>query len=215
MISGNRPKCKSLPFPQNPDFAGYTAISTKEQLNDIRNNLSGKYYLENDIELLNVDFAKGGAFHNNGDCWTSIGNKENKFNGIFDGNGFKISNLKVNMKEEAKGLFGFSSGIIKNLGLINIDMSNKSDDGYGYIGGITGYNEGVIKNCYYLGNIEPGLNNASKTDINYIGGITGYNEGNIISCYNTGDINILCTSWHSMISSGRGGTVINSTICSG
>ena len=31
------------------DFSGYTAVSTKEQLNNIRNNLSGKFYLTNDI----------------------------------------------------------------------------------------------------------------------------------------------------------------------
>ena len=68
---------------ENTDFTGYTAISTKEQLNDIRNDLTGKYYLTNDIVFTDADFASGGEFCNNGNYWTPIGNIVNKFTGIF------------------------------------------------------------------------------------------------------------------------------------
>ena len=43
---------------------GYTAVSTKEQLNAVRNNLGGKYYLTADIVFTDADFAVGGAFKN-------------------------------------------------------------------------------------------------------------------------------------------------------
>ena len=54
--------------------AGYIPIRTAQELDNIRNNLSGKYILMNDIDL--------GEYEN----WVPIGTKKQPFSGIFDGN---------------------------------------------------------------------------------------------------------------------------------
>lgn len=73
----------------------------------MRNNLSGKYILMNDIDLSGYD------------NWDPIGNYGGYFEGTFDGNGFVISNLKIDRsKEDNAGLFGIAAGAeIKTLGL--------------------------------------------------------------------------------------------------
>ena len=52
------------------------------------------------------------------------------------------------------------------------------------VGGIVGYNSGIIRNCY-----NAGMVNSSYNNVNYLGGICGVNEGGtIIGCYNTGKV---------------------------
>ena len=63
---------------------GYTPIRTAQELDSIRNNLSGKYILMNDIDL--------GEYEN----WVPIGTKKQPFSGIFDGNNHSIKNLNIN-----------------------------------------------------------------------------------------------------------------------
>jgi hypothetical protein len=132
-----------------------------------------------------------------------------KFTGIFDGNGRIISNLTIYApSKEYIGLFGCigSNGIIKNLGVNNVNLTGGS-----YIGGIVGsngeqsYSSGSIQNCYVTGKIIGDTNigglagqNAGSikscyaTDlvraINYAGGLVGSNRGYINSCYTTGAV---------------------------
>lgn len=82
---------------------GYTPIYTAEDLDNIRNNLSGKYVLMNDIDL--------SAYEN----WQPIGISGAPFTGQLDGNGFIISSLTINSKYIGNenvyyGLFGYISG---------------------------------------------------------------------------------------------------------
>lgn len=65
--------------------------------------------LDNDINLYNGDYK------------VNIGNtEENSFNGIFDGNGYTISNLEQSLPRADNGLFGFTDGAtIKNLTIEN------------------------------------------------------------------------------------------------
>ena len=66
-----------------PDREGWTAVSSKEELAAISNNLSGKYYLTANIDLT-------------GETWTPIGMYFYKpFTGEFDGNGYVIKGLSV------------------------------------------------------------------------------------------------------------------------
>ena len=77
---------------------GYVGIYTKEDLNNVRNNLAGKYILMNDIEFTDADFAEGGDFYNAAAGWAPIGHNSNvKFSGIFDGNGYTISNVYIDI----------------------------------------------------------------------------------------------------------------------
>ena len=62
---------------------GYTGIYTAEDLNSVRNNLSGKYILMNDINL-----SSWGE-------WTPIGTDRAPFTGVFDGNGWSITDMNT------------------------------------------------------------------------------------------------------------------------
>lgn len=65
-------------------------ISTRAQLDKVRENLSAHYQLTNDIKFEESDFAEEGAFYNGGSGWLPIGTKEknNDFSGVFNGNGY-------------------------------------------------------------------------------------------------------------------------------
>jgi len=121
---------------ETPDFTGYTAISTKEDLNAIQNDLSGKYYLTNDIVFTSEDFISGyqeadvshfGHYKEPiYDYWFKPIGDRDKFTGVFDGNGFKICNLQI-YGGNCTALFSYNAGKIHNLGLVNIEFI-----GYGY-----------------------------------------------------------------------------------
>ena len=170
-------------------------IETKEHLNNVRNYLDAHYKLISDIEFTDADFAEGGNFYNDGAGFEPIGeNTSYVFSGSFDGNGYAIKNLHINISSSTTvyvGLFGYNTGVIRNLGIEDGNISGKTtwSTAYAYVGAIAGYNSGTIINCYNTGNIS-----ATSVDVNaYAGGIVG-NVGNgwksiaITNCYNTGDV---------------------------
>ena len=179
---------------------GYTIIKTAQDLDNIRNNLSGKYILMNDIDL--------SSYTN----WNPIGEYRYTqggagFTGILDGNGYKISNLTINRPDEHNtGLFASigdtssSAGEVKNLGLENVNIV----DGDIYVAGLAAENRGTITNCYVTGNVNGGAYvgglvgasigtvsycySASNVSGGYIGGLVGSNSGNISNSYATGKV---------------------------
>jgi hypothetical protein len=152
-------------------------ITTKEGLNDIRYALNGKYVLLNDITLVE---GKSGFDSING--WTPIGDDTNHFTGIFNGNGYKITNLWINKPNvDNIGLFGFiTNAQIRNLGVEIAD--GKEIKGATNVGGIAGYvRSSNISNSYTIGNV----NGANI----HVGGIAGYAYGsNIANSYTTGNV---------------------------
>ena len=171
------------------DFSDYTPISTPQELNAVRNDLSGKYYLTADIVFTKADFAEGGAFYNAGWGWRSIGSgPDDAFTGVFDGNGHTINGLYVNISGSGvisyAGLFGYNKGIIRNVGSLNGSISVATSADTAYAGGIAAYNNATISNCYNTGSISVV---ASTTA--YAGGIVGNSYyGAIINGYNVGSV---------------------------
>ena len=152
-------------------------------------------------------------------AWRPMGmadeNGEGYYKGIFDGNGHSISGLYVNRDEAADdvhiwfksciGLFGYYSGVTRNLSVIDSYMRGED-----CIGGICGYNDGgTIQNCYsaatvcgdsYIGGIcgrsrsNSIIENCYNAGYVYgatrsIGGICGNNYSTIENCYNVGNVN--------------------------
>jgi type II secretion system protein G len=134
--------------------------------------------------------------------WVPIGDEASPFTGTFDGNNYVISNLTINRDADYQGLFGYTDGgKIENLGLENVDVT-----GNWYTGGLVGWNNGTIKNCYATGSVEGnnctgglvGCNVGSITNsyatgsVNgnncCTGGLVGYNNGTITDCYATGSV---------------------------
>ena len=198
---------------------GYEPISSADQLNGIRNNLSGKYILTEDIDL--TEYTKEGGIFDTGNGWTPI----NNFTGTFDGNGHRIIGMHIYGKINTVGLFGTVSGAtIKNLSLTDVDIEMEAGGEAGvligecgsktqisniyvdgkigesarYMGGLIGYAEGeaiVISNC--INNC-----NLSNSYYSYCGGILGYLYGYygdreynyIMNCYSRGKLDSSTTS---------------------
>lgn len=140
-------------------------VSTPEQLDNIRNNLSGNYQLANDIDM--------SKYYN----FEPIGNEnDGAFTGSFDGNGHTIKNLPLDYDTyKYVGLFGYLDGPVYNVTLENVDVKSSR-----YGGGIAGYADtnGTIRNCAVSGTVTV-KNSYFST---YSGGIVGYSNAEISSC---------------------------------
>ena len=122
--------------------------------------------------------------------FTPIGDEESVFDGFFDGQGYAIDGLNIidqnpnsNSEDDYIGLFGVlgSDAIIENVGLTNenIVFNNTVANSDG-IGGLAGYNNGIINSCYTKGKISGASN---------VGGLVGYNNGDISYSYSTASVN--------------------------
>jgi hypothetical protein len=99
------------------------------------------------------------------------------FMGTLNGNGHKISNLRI-VGTGFLGLFcDIQNGTIKDFGLDHVYVQNSD---YG-TGGLASYFTGTISNCYVQGEIY-------STGSGHTGGLFGGGGGNISHCYVTGII---------------------------
>ena len=94
------------------DSQEYYLLTTGEELRAIGEAypLSGNYMLANDITMSGE--------------WSPIGNSENPFTGIFDGNGYTIDGLTA--APEANGFFG----VAKDSVIRNVVLENATFDGF-------------------------------------------------------------------------------------
>ena len=130
-------------------------------------------YLANDIDL-------GGAE------WRPIGDyafSRTSFNGVFDGQGYSVSNFKVTepvrwtdkVTEASYGFFANVKGTVKNLTIKNATVN---PEGGRYSAALVGrlHNGGRIENCH--------VENSTVTILHWqVGGIVGQNNnGNIYNC---------------------------------
>ena len=112
--------------------------------------------------------------------WTPIGfNDLRIYTGIFDGQGHTVSGLYVDdASTNFVGLFGCAgtSSSVSNVGVVDSYFNGNNN-----VGGVCGYSNGKITNCYNQGTV-----NGSG----YVGGICGEagpgSTSKITSCYNVG-----------------------------
>ena len=177
-------------FAQHPALGGGTGTSADpyqiqtpahlKQLADFvnagnGNATTGVYYIViNDLDL--SDYAAG-------EGWNPIGyftspTDYSYFQGNFDGNNKKVTNLKINCPADNQGLFGSINGAT----IENLDIENSNIVGKINVGGLVGHNySSTISNCYAAGNV-------SGTGY-YIGGLVGFIYFSTISnCYATGNV---------------------------
>lgn len=165
---------------------GYVPIYTVEDLDNVRNNLSGDYILMNDIKI-----PGGGTDENNYNCInTNFTPIDGNFTGTFDGNGYTLSNLFISDGALYNGLFSEVSGTIRNLNMYGV-VSTCGDVCTGGIAGQLNYG-GVIENCQFDGQVILTLfEDSSGTEPLTVGGIAGIvNSGRIRNCTNYGDVAI-------------------------
>lgn len=137
------------------------------------------------------------------DDWTPIGNNAspsyNNFRGIYNGNGYTISNLKIRSGETNKGLFGYVTGkdsstpaVLTGIHLrnVDIDVSHNSNIFCGAIAGEASSST-VITFCSARGEIKTDVTSTANYE-NHSGGIIGDNSGTISYC--RADVKVIASS---------------------
>ena len=126
------------------------------------------YELTRSLDFDNADSYASSAVNTTwttGSGWDPIGDI---FESTFDGNGNTISNLHINRIDTHNvGLFSLNDlyGIIRNIGLVDVDVSGKGG------GGLAGFNVGTISHSYATGSVSgSGLPT---------GGLVGYNGSSL------------------------------------
>ncbi|MDR0753864.1 MAG: hypothetical protein LBF04_00545 [Prevotellaceae bacterium] len=177
---------------------GAVPVGTYAEFQLMNTALSGSYRQEASLDLLNENLTPIG-----------LQPASAPFQGVFDGNGLTLANLKINVTDyPGVGLFGWIyGGTVKNVNIVSGSVKGDED-----VGGICGYaNQGAfISNCTnaaavegsaYIGGIcgdmeyqngskmENCSNSGNITGDDYVGGVIGYDNCDRVSdCRNTGAV---------------------------
>lgn len=130
--------------------------------------------LADNIDLGNKEWTPIGLeyiTHKEGD--KTIVDKDTRFKGTFDGQGYTISNLKVDHSDSElpAGLFGVLNGTVKNLVIDGVDIQAKKS-----AGAVAGsmFNTGLIDKCT--------VKDATVVGYHYLGGVVGNLYGSVTNC---------------------------------
>ena len=155
---------------------GTYSISSAEELAKLA-EMQNKGLITDGSEFVlggNIDLSD----YSSGNGWTAIGTSSHMFASSFDGNGYKISNLKISGTQDSQGLFAYlGKGTIQNVSLENVDVSGRAN-----VSALVGVaNGGSINNCNASGSV---------TGTSYqVGGLIGVNSSaNLQNCYANVDV---------------------------
>ena len=157
--------------PTSTISSGTYKISSKDELKQLAT-------MVNNGKVTGGEFVLGGDIDLGGEEWTAIGtDSSHSFKGTFDGNGHKITGLKINKEgSDYQGLFGYTKGssTIKNV-WVNGDIKGRS-----YTGGLVGNSSGgTITNVCFTGNVAGN---------SLVGGLVGSTSNYIVSSYIEGNV---------------------------
>lgn len=112
-----------------------------------------------------------------GSNWTPVGDGSNPYTGTFDGNGKKITGLRISSTSMYTGLVGALEGSVKDLTLNDAVIHSTAD----CTGSIAGYNNS--------GNVSGCIVNGSIMGADNTGGIVGQDEqGTVAGCTVSGNV---------------------------
>jgi filamentous hemagglutinin family protein len=182
---------------------GAAGSVTATDLQGMSGNLARNYVLGADIA------ASGTSTWNANAGFTAVGTSAAKFTGNFDGLGHTITGLTINSpgwndgNNNYRGLFGYATGTLRNVGLLNSSIT-----GANIVGALAGRSDGAISNSYAdggsvsasvhqagglvgalgaTGSISNSYANVSVTGTNYAccgGGVASSNMGGLAGAAN-------------------------------
>jgi len=157
-------------------------VATLEDLNNVRNNLSGEYIQTADIDASPTSDPES-PYYNSGAGWEPIGIGANPFTGSYDGGGFTVDALFINRGgSDNIGLFGYVSGTITELRVTNCDITGSSR--CGALAGAADQMSCSITQCYSSGTVT-----AATRSGGLIGGvILATGPGLISGCQSSCDV---------------------------
>jgi hypothetical protein len=154
-------------------------IRTWNDLDAIRDNLTGNHILMNDLDSTTDGYTElASPTANEGKGWQPIGTEDDLFTGTFDGQGYEIRDLFIYRPDESDvGLFGVvnEGGVIENVVVVNGNVT-----GYDDVGGLVGYNnKGTVTDSYSGGSV---------TGNGVVGVLGGWNRGTMSDSYSSGSV---------------------------
>lgn len=156
------------------------AITNVNELQAMNDDVTGTYWLANDIDASATVGWNGGAGFIPIGSGIASGPEATKFSGEFDARGHTISDLFINRPgTDEVGLFGWIyNAVIKNVNLTDVNITG--DD---YVGALIGYAEGStgveIDSCSSTGSV-----NGDEAIGGLIGGIGNAGGANITGTVN-------------------------------
>jgi len=122
----------------------YSLLYSATDLQDINNNLGAFHYaLANSIDLTSVSWTPIGT-----DSGGNILNSSAGFAGTFTGLGHAVSNLTINSGNDYIGLFGVTSGTVRDIGVVNANITGEAD-----VGALVGMANGPVLNAFATGQV--------------------------------------------------------------
>ena len=171
-------------------FADPYLVATDDDLNSVCDDLTVYYKQTADITINTTTYPS----------WSPIGTAASPFTGNYDGDGYKISGLKIDTTAHSSantilGLFGVvgDGAVLNDIALegVDIDVAAGSSTYESFIGSLAGVNYGTITDCSVVGNIDAASYNIE------IGGLVGNNgsggpadDGDISGCTSDCTINV-------------------------
>ena len=184
-------------------------------LDATRDNLYGSHTLMNDLDSTTPGYEElASQTADEGKGWQPIGTWSlSAFTGVFDGQGYEIRDLFINrLNQSPVGLFGYTGeeGVIKDINMVDVTVT-----GYYYVGGLVGFNNGLITNSYATGNVSG--------TVGMVGGIVGKNSGIVSNSYSTAGVSgvvnaggLVGDNWRGTVSNSYAtGSVIGSSCAGG
>ncbi len=167
-------------------------IRTAEDMDGVRNDLSGRYELAEDIDLSALA------------PWTPIGDIDYPFTGSIDGRGHRVTGLAQECTTNT-GLFGVTRNAQIRGIVLDAPEVRTIHTGYGGTGGVVGVqNGGIVERCAVLDGRISG-------DISYesgAGGVIGINQGGIArDLFNSASVTIAISDFRASSDSFAGGIV--------
>ena len=147
--------------------SSYTLLYSMADVSNVNNlGLGGSYALAGSLDASGTTYTDALIGSDN----------SHSFIGSFEGLGHTIRNLTVNKSGDFAGLFGYSSGTIRDIGLTGGSVSGTTS-----VGGLVGALFGTITNAYATGVVSGTA---------YVGGLVGYQDsgGTIGNAYATGAV---------------------------
>ena len=194
------------------DASNYAAAFPTSGTETVCESACNGYELTNSLDFDNAGSYASGAVNTawtTGSGWDPIGDPtRDPFEATFDGNGNTISNLHINRMDTPNvGLFSFIYGMIRNIGLIDVDVNGNSG------GGLVGLNLGTISHSYATGSVSgsylytgglvgrngltpetggPTISHSyasvAVSGRNSVGGLAGRNNGTVMFSHATGRV---------------------------
>jgi len=184
-------------------------------LDAIRNNLFGSHTLMNDLDSSTPGYEElASQTANQGKGWQPLGTWSlSAFTGSFNGQGHEIRDLFINRPNESPvGLFGYTGeeGVIKDTNMVDITVA-----GYYYVGGLVGFNNGIVTNSHSTGNVSG--------TVGMVGGLVGKNSDTVSNSFSTASVSgivnaggLVGDNWRGTVSNSYStGSVIGSSCVGG